>query len=311
MLFAKHRRFTLAFVTITYAMFDSLSAVKICARDGDLQRADGAAFVSVTSRDGRTAISDVYQRAPCKALFPLVDGRECSEVVFLNTAGGVTGGDRLQYSIAASGAACLTGTTQAAERIYRALDRPGRIETRLSVDDEATLQWLPQETILFDGGRLSRLTEIRLAPAARLIALEWLLFGRTAHGETVTCGEVMDRWRVFRDDRLIWADNFRLGGDIARQIARPALFGGCIALATVFYAAPDAAQQIERARSVLQSVMTEITCQAGATAVAGSLICRFAATTALSLRSAVIYFLKGFCERLDGFPPSLPRVWAC
>lgn len=292
-------------------MFDTLSSVKTPTGDSDLQRADGAAQVAVTASGGRTVISDIYQRAPCKALFPLVDGRECAEVVFLNTAGGVAGGDRLAYGVAVNGAARLTGSTQAAERIYRALDKPGRIETRLSVADEAVLQWLPQETILFDGGRLSRSTEIRLSPAARLIALEWLVLGRVAHGETVRHGEVKDRWRLFRGDRLIWADSFRLSGNVAAQMARPSLLGGCRALATLIYAAPDAGAEIERARAALSSLSAGPERQAAATVVAGLLICRFAAGEAALLRSAVIEFLRAFREGLAGFAPSLPRVWAC
>ncbi len=127
-------------------------------RDRDLQRVDGAARIAVHGAGGRNAITDLFQRSPCKVLLPDIDGHPCREAVFLNTAGGIAGGDRLSFGLSASGDASFTGTTQASERIYRAIDAPGQIEMRIEAADNAALQWLPQETILFDGGRLNRST---------------------------------------------------------------------------------------------------------------------------------------------------------
>jgi len=268
---------------------------------------DGAARVGVTGGGGRTFLADLYQRAPGKALLPRIDGQDCREVVFLNTAGGVAGGDRLRYAIAASGAATITATTQAAEKIYRAIGEPGRLATRIEARDTATLEWLPQETIVFEGGRLQRDTEIHAASTARVLAMDWLVLGRAASGETLCTGEIRDNWRVFRDGRLIWADAFRLQGDIADLMRRPALLAGSTALATILYAAADAAAHLDRARALL----AELGCKVGATVLSGLLICRFAAEAASALRKAVIHFLQVFRMDLGGLSPSLPRVWTC
>ena len=172
-------------------------------RDRDLQRVDGAARIAVHGAAGRARITDLFQRSPCKVLVPRIDGQSCREAVFLNTAGGIAGGDRLSFGLSAGGDARFTGTTQASERVYRAIDAPGQIEMRIEAADDAALEWLPQETILFDGGRLSRSTHIHFGGAARLIALDWLILGRSASGETVRQGAFRDDWRVWRDGRLV------------------------------------------------------------------------------------------------------------
>lgn len=276
-------------------------------RDRDLQRVDGAARIAVHGAGGRVAITDLFQRSPCKVLVPRIDGHSCREAVFLNTAGGIAGGDRLSFGLAASGDANFTGTTQAAERVYRAIDAPGQVEMRIEAVESATLQWLPQETILFNGGRLNRSTEIRVSGAARLLAMDWLILGRAASGETVRHGAFRDDWRVYRDGRLVWADAFRLTGDIAALVHQPSLLAGHTAIATILYAASNAADHLDHARSILAN----LACKSGATIVNGLMICRFAAKAAAELRRAVADFLRAFRDGLKGFTSALPKVWAC
>ena len=276
-------------------------------RDRDLQRVDGAARIAIHGAGGRTSITDMFQRSPCKVLLPDIDGQSRREAVFLNTAGGIAGGDRLNFKLSASGDASFTGTTQAAERVYRAIDAPGRIEMRIEAADGATLQWLPQETILFDGGRLNRSTEIRVASTARLIAMDWLVLGRAASGEMVRHGAFRDDWRVYRDGRLVWADAFRLRGDIEALVHRPSLLAGHTSIATILYAAANAPANLDRVRAILAG----LACKAGATIVNGLMICRFAAKAAAELRRAVTDFLRAFRDGLEGLTPALPKVWGC
>ena len=276
-------------------------------RDHDLQRMDGAARVGVVSRGGVTVLADLYQRSPAKAILPRIDGADCREVVFLNTAGGIAGGDRLHYTLTASGEATITATTQAAERVYRAIGEPGQVTTRIEARDSATLEWLPQETIVFERGRLKRRTEIHCDSTAHLLAMDWLLLGRAASGEILRNGEICDSWRVHRDGRLAWADNFRLQGDIASQVARPSLLGGCTAIATILYAAANAEAHLDRVRDLLATLSVK----AGATLVNGLMICRLAAVLAADLRRAVMTFLRAFRAGLTGFPTALPKVWSC
>jgi urease accessory protein len=268
---------------------------------------DGLARVGVVGRQGATFLADLYQRSPAKAMFPRIDGKDCREVVFLNTAGGIAGGDRLHYTLTAGEGATITATTQTAERVYKAIGEPGHVTTRIEARGDATVEWLPQETIVFERGRLTRETHIDMDAAARVLAMDWLLLGRTASGEVVRAGEIRDSWRIRRDGRLVWADCFRLGEDIAALSARASLLGGCTAIATMIYAASDAEDHLDRAHDALAPLGVK----GGATVVNGLLICRFAAELASDLRRAVITFLRIFRAGLGGFPPALPRVWAC
>ena len=95
-------------------------------RDVDLERANGVGRVILAGDEAGARIADIYQKFPIRLVFPKVDGRRCKEVVIINSSGGVAGGDRLEIEVVALSAASVSVTTQAAEKIYRALDRPAR-----------------------------------------------------------------------------------------------------------------------------------------------------------------------------------------
>ncbi len=288
-------------------MFDATSPSEPAVSDRHLQRCDGAVSVAMGRRGDETCLVDLYQRSPARAILPRVDGTAGKEIVLINTAGGIAGGDRMAVSVTATdGAACVV-TTQAAEKIYRSIDLPARIETTVEARDEALVEYLPQETICFDRARLDRHTDIVVAGSGRVLALEWLVLGRAAHGETMRTGSLRDRRRVVRDGRLVWADAFRIEGDIAALAARPALLGGADAIATLVYAAPDASSLVETARDATAAAA----CDAGATLVNNVLVCRFAASGAAKLRRAVAAVLAELRPRIDGAGRALPRVWGC
>jgi len=106
--------------------------------------------------------------------------------------------------------ASITVTTQAAEKVYRAIHESAQITTTLRACDSAKLAWLPQETIVFNRARVCRRTQIEVSSGAELLALEWLVLGRAAHGEKISAGEITDSWRVMKDGRLIWPTAFAL-----------------------------------------------------------------------------------------------------
>ncbi len=182
--------------------------------DRDLQRADGCGRVVLIGSENGTRIEDVFERSPIRIMFPRTGSRPVEEAVLINTAGGVAGGDRLECSVAALPGASIAVTSQAAEKVYRALHEPARVATRLKARESAKLAWLPQETIVFNRARLHRTTEIELFAGAEFLALEWIVLGRSAHGEVVDGGNITDSWRVKRDGRLIWADSLRITDEI-------------------------------------------------------------------------------------------------
>ncbi len=274
------------------------------------QRASGTARIRfATIPDGRTALDDLFQCAPCRALFPCTEPDDLTQVVLLTTTGGLTGGDRLRVDLELDEGARATASTQAAEKIYRALpaEEPVSIQTGLRLAPGAWGEWLPQETILFANARLRRRFEAEVAPSARLLAVESFVFGRIASGERFDHGLLQDTWRIRREGRLLWADGIHLSGDVAAVRAAPFGFGTGVASATIVYVAAEANQYIDEVRRVLKSHGGIGT----ATAFDGLLVVRLVADDVISLRSAVMAVAGGIRHWAAGLPERLPKVWYC
>ncbi len=275
------------------------------------QRLDGEARIELRrAPSGRTALADLYQRAPCRVLFPDTDLDQPFECVLLTTSGGLTAGDRTRVSIAVEPHARATLTTQAAEKIYRALPMTGdtHVDVAVRVGAGAWAEWLAQETLLFNGSRLRRSFSAEVHPEGRLLALESIVFGRTAMGESFDSGLLHDSWRVRRNGRLVWADTVRLDGDVREQRREPFGFGTSVACSTVLYAGPDAADRLREVRHFLSAAGT---LRAGATLLEGLLLVRLLADDAAELRSAVMQLVGTIRSQAASISAKLPRVWHC
>jgi len=261
----------------------AIGTVRLSAKPGPAGRSD--------------AVSTLRMSGSFKALFPRPQG-QALEAVLVNTAGGVTGGDRFSTEAAAGPGAALTLTTQAAERAYRAVGLvPARIATRLSARDGSRLAWLPQETILFEGAFLKRSLEAEFSASARFLMVEPVVFGRAAMGEELHGARFHDRVRLRRDGELVWFDALRFEGDLAAQMDRPALGAGARAMANLIYAGPDAEAFLGPLRALLPET-------AGASLVRdGLLAARLLAPDSYLLRRSLIPALK-LLNRNE-----IPRPW--
>jgi urease accessory protein len=214
-------------------------------------RATGHIGLRVAARAGRTHRSHVDEDGSLRVRFPNVTA-EPLEAVFVNTGGGMTGGDRFAIDIDVAKDASLIAGTAAAEKIYRSTGPNAEMDVRIALAEGARLAWLPQESILFDRARLSRRIDADLAVGADLLMAEAVVLGRAAMGEAMNQGFLTDRWRVRRAGRLVYADTARLDGAIAEKSGRLAVLGGGIAFATVLIAPGDEgqlAQKLEQVRA--------------------------------------------------------------
>ena len=277
------------------------------ASDNELQRAEGAGRIELSGSETGTRVIDIFQQAPLRIMFPRPTGAAIEEAVLINTAGGIAGGDRLQFDVTARPNASIAVTSQAAEKVYRALNESARIATRLKACEGAKLAWLPQETILFNRARLNRETEIHLSSGAELLALEWLVLGRAARGEEVVGGHINDSWRVRNDGRLIWADSFRATDDTFLHLHRKALLSNCKAVATLIYFGPCLEARLEFLRETILSLQ----CRCAATLVSGLIIVRFAATVFYDLKLALHHFLQQMGREVGAGPFRVPKMWSC
>jgi len=243
----------------------------------------------------------LHQAGAARVRFPKAGEGAPPQGVLLNTAGGLTGGDRMSLDVTLGDGAEATLTTAAAEKIYRARDGDAAIDVKLALGAGARLAWLPQATILFDASRLDRRTEVDLAADATFLAVEALIFGRQAMGEDVLRGACRDAWRIRRDGVLVFAETFRVHGAIAAALDRPASLAGARAMAMLIYVAADAAGRLEAVRTLLAGARGE----AAASAWNGLLVVRALARDGRTLLGDI----APVAQALSGRP--LPRVWHC
>lgn len=270
--------------------------------------ADGAGEIGVVAAEGETRLAHLYQSDPCRVLFPRPPSSGPFEAVFVTTSGGLVGGDRLRFSVTAGpdSAACIT--SQAAEKIYRSTGATTEINIDITAEAGATLEWMPQETIMFDGARLRRNTRIDAAASARILAGEMVVFGRIAHGENFANGLLHDGWRVFQDGMLVWADALHLEDNIAEIIAAPMTFDGATGCATLLYIAEEATERLDEIRDAMATISAD-DCRMAASCVGSVMIIRLLGPNAATLRRAYSQLWSLLRTKLLGLPTALPRVW--
>jgi urease accessory protein len=260
-------------------------------------RAQGSVAFDVHQVDGVTRRRHLHESGSLRVRFPSPEKQGLS-AVFVNTAGGVAGGDRFDIEIATGEGSHLAVTTAAAEKVYRAEGPAARLNIALKVAAGSNLAWLPQETILFDRARILRRIDIDLAEDASLLLCEIVVFGRAAMGERMLEGEFVDRWRVKRGGRLVFAETMRLAGDIGEKLAMPAIAKGGAAIGTALIVPGDDAL-VQRLREPSASFGGEV----GISSWNGFAMARFCAQDAARLRADMMAVLG----RASG--SALPRLW--
>ncbi|MBV7408517.1 urease accessory protein UreD [Maritimibacter sp. DP1N21-5] len=260
-------------------------------------RARGAVRLSAKLRGKASVIDDLSMSGSLKCLFPRTFADHL-DAMLINTAGGVTGGDRFFLEARAGEGTTLTLTTQAAERAYAARgEAPGRVETMLTAGAGARLNWLPQETILFNEMNFARRLTVDLADDARFLMVEPLVLGRVAMGEELCEGRFMDRVTIRRGGVPLYADGVNLSGDIAGHMASRATMGGARAMAALVLVGPEAAAMLDRLRALMPGT-------GGASLLADDiLVARVVAPDGWRLRQVIVPAIRLLND------DEIPRPW--
>lgn len=261
-------------------------------------------------RDGAdTRLGVLEQRAPLRVLFPRPHDSSVPLAVVVTTSGGLVGGDRLETTVSVGAGAAALVTTQAAEKVYRSGGAACDIRLNLAAGPESWLEWLPNETIVFDHARLRRKTVVSLTGSARLLAGEILVLGRRARGERFSGGLIHDAWEIRRDGRLEWMDAFRLADDVVAIQASPAGLDGAAALGTIVCcpSAPD--DLVARAR-VLANGLSQADLRIGVTRIGATVLIRLLGRDALAVRGAYGQVWAMLRQAAGGFAARLPRLWS-
>jgi urease accessory protein len=264
----------------------------------ELERARGTLALRVSHDGTANRVSDLGQSGCARLLFPAIARGAALEAVIVNTAGGLTGGDRFATDVTVDAGSTAVVTTQACERLYRSLDGTAEVQTSLRVGEAASLAWLPQETILFDRSSLTRSLTLDMAENARFLAVEAVLLGRRASGEVLTDIAFRDSWRIRRGGRLVFAEEAAIGRDLSDSLEASATLNGAAAFATVLLASPDAETRLD----ALRDLPTIEACEAGFSGFDGLCVARLIAQNGAALRSRLTPILTAL-----GCDP--PLVW--
>ncbi|WP_310207550.1 urease accessory protein UreD [Ancylobacter sp. 3268] len=268
-------------------------------------RSRGRLLLHARFADGRTIPDRIEEQGPTRIRFPAAARRGRSlEGIILNTGGGIAGGDHVAAAMRAGEGARLVLTSQAAEKCYRSDGGLSRLSVELAVEAGASLDWLPQATILFDGARVARTIRAEVAEGARLLLMESVVLGRTARGERFTYGRLTDSWRIRRGGRLIYADGLSLDGAVGGVLGRPACAQGWAAFATGLLVAPDAMGRLDALREVAEAVHAARTdVEIGVSAWDGMASVRLLARDGAGLEAAI----RRLIAPLGVGDP--PRIW--
>ncbi len=261
-------------------------------------RAVGRVALAVAAESGESRRRNVHEAGSLRVRFPNAASKAVLDAVIVNTAGGMAGGDRFDVDVSVGAGARLTVTTAAAEKVYRSLGPDTEVGVKLDVGPGGALAWLPQETILFDQVRLRRTIDVDLAHDANLLLAEAIVFGRSAMGETVLRGHLFDRWRVRVGGALVFAETLRLDGAIAQHLARRAVAGDSVAIASAIKIPGD-----ETGAATIRDLAKDFAGEVGVSAWNGLLVARLVAPDGAALRRDLIAVLTA----LNTMP--LPRLW--
>lgn len=259
-------------------------------------RATGQIGLAVGADGIRTRRLSVRESGSLRVRFPNA-APDLLEAVLINTAGGMTGGDDFSIKISLGAGARLLAGTAAAEKIYRSTGPDATVALAIDAAAGSRCLWLPQETILFDRACLSRRIDVNLAADATLVMAEAVVFGRSAMGEAVHEGRLIDRWRIRRGGRLLLAESVRLDGAIESNLAQAAVTAGAVAVATVL-AVPGSEDMATHGRAISGQFAGEV----GISAWNGIAVARLCAPDGAALRHDLTLLLRAFGA-------SLPRLW--
>jgi len=255
---------------------------------------------------GRTVLAERRHSGPLrvqKALYP--EGGDVCQAIVVHPPGGIVGGDVLDIAVTAEAGAHAQLTTPGAAKWYRSAGPVARQSTRLRAAAGATIEWLPQETLLFDGARASIATRIELDADALFIGWDVVGLGRTAAGERFASGRLHQTVELVRAGALVWCERAVLDGG-----SRALQSGAVLDAAPVFGTMVAAGRDVGDA---LLAACRAVVCASGEGAVTRlpqALVARYRGASAIAARTYFALLWRALRPALAGRDAVPPRIWA-
>lgn len=256
-------------------------------------------------RHDRTALIQEQVQAPLKVLRPFYpEGSNVCHSVVLHTAGGLVGGDRndLNFHLKPNAQALIT--TASASKIYRSNGLQARQNIQIKVENNACLEFLPQETIVFNGAIYRQDLRVELASGASWISWEITRFGRTARGERFLQGEWRSHTEVWQQGIPLWIDRQWLPG-IEEIINSPhGLAGQPVVASLVWIGQPVSPEIVQQARSLFPHYSSS-----GVTRLTSGLLCRYRGNSTTEVKSWFMDVWQLLRLSFLARNRCIPRVW--
>jgi len=268
----------------------------------------GSLQLKFSDEDGETQLSHTLVKAPLKVQRPFYpEGPGVCHSVVLHTAGGIVGGDRLNQDIHLEPNAHALITTATASKVYRSNGQESQQTIQIQIDANACLEWLPQETIVFNGAIYRQDLRVELAPSATWLGWEITRFGRTARGEKFCQGEWRSHTEVWQQGRPLWIDRQWLPGGEEILNSPHGLAGQPIVGTFSWVGQPISTEIIDKARMLW--IAKERQGSAGVTQLISGLLCRYRGSATAEVRDWFMDVWQLLRLSCLGRPSCPPRVW--
>lgn len=259
----------------------------------------------VQSPDNSTILSRSYAVAPLKVQRPFYPEADVCHTVLLHSAGGMVGGDRLSAKIDLSPNSRALITTAAATKIYRSDGEISHQQIQIDIGANACLEWLPQETIIFNQAKYQQDIRVNLAAGATFCAWDIVRLGRSASQETFTEGCWQNALEVWRDGKPLWIDRQKLLGEqwtsIQASNSQPIL-GVFIVIGHSI-----SSETIDQARALAPKSSQSL--QSGVTAVKSGIICRYRGSDRQAAQQWFTALWDLMRQQYLDRSACIPRVW--
>ncbi|MHC8404451.1 urease accessory protein UreD [Pseudomonas sp. TMB3-21] len=230
------------------------------------------------------------------------EGPQVCQHIIVHPPGGIAGGDRLDISAHVGADAWAQITSPGAAKWYRAAGAAYQ-QLTLKVAEGATLEWLPQETIIFSAAQAELSTSIELEGDARLFYWDVVALGRPASGERFDRGHFQAHLQIRHDGQLLWHERQRIVGADG-LLDSPIGLDGQPVFATLLVTGEIDADLLEQCRSLNNDVRGDLT------QLPGLLVARCLASEALLARGWLIDLWRLLRPALLGREAVAPRIWS-
>ena len=267
----------------------------------------------------RTVMTERNHFGPLRILKPLYpEGHDICHGVIVHPPGGIVAGDSLAVDVRVETGANALITTPGTQKWYRSSGKLASAVTRLHVADGATLEWMPQETMVFDGAWAEQVLDVTLAPRARFFGWEMLCLGRTTRGERFTIGEFRQRIRLVRllsdtggthESAPIWRESMVLRGDDPLMASALGMRGLPV-IATAWIVFLPEAQDSATLLGEIRTVLSDAPLVAASSPEPGLIVVKAIGDAPESVRNLLIAVWSKIRLQVFGRKPELPRIWS-